>query len=293
MITFDKVTKRFGTNLALRDVSFDCHSGTVHAVTGENGAGKSTLMNVLSGLFRADSGEIRLRGKPISPARPADARRLGISTIFQELTLLPNLTIAENLFLGREPVHLGVVDRALMREHALAMMLRLGSKLDVDAYCGDLSVADQHLAEIAKGVSVDADIFIFDEPTAALNAPEVERLGELLASLKAAGKLVFYVSHRLDEIFRFCDWVSVLKDGRHVETRAAESLTRDELVSLMVGRVLSTFFPKRAQRPAAAAVALSVQDLQVDEAGPSVSFELGAARLSGWQGSRARASAAS
>ncbi len=284
MISFDKVTKRFGSNLALCDVSFDCDAGTVHAITGENGAGKSTLMNLLAGLFPADSGEIRLRGKPVSPENPADARRLGISTIFQELTLLPNLTIAENLFLGREPIRRGTVDRAAMREQARSMMARLGSSMDVDAYCGDLSVADLHLVEIAKGVSVDADIFIFDEPTAALNAPEVEKLGELLATLKAAGKLVFYVSHRLEEIFRFCDRVSVLKDGLHVETRATQALTRDELVSLMVGRVLSKFFPARPARPDGAPVALSVDDLQVRDGGPTVSFDLRRGEIVGLAG---------
>jgi ribose transport system ATP-binding protein len=284
MISFEKVTKRFGSNVALRDVSFDCDAGTVHAITGENGAGKSTLMNLLAGLFPADGGQIRLRGTPFSPASPAEARRLGVSTIFQELTLLPNLTIAENLFLGREPLRLGTIDRSAMRAKARSMIARLGSAMDVDAYCGDLSVADLHLVEIARGVSVDADIFIFDEPTAALNAPEVERLGELLAALRAAGKLVFYVSHRLDEIFRFCDRVSVLKDGQHVETRATGSLTRDELVSLMVGRVLSQFFPARPARPDAAPVALSVEDLRVDADGPPVSFDLRCGEIVGLAG---------
>ncbi len=284
MISFDKVTKRFGSNFALREVSFDCDAGTVHAITGENGAGKSTLMNLLAGLFPADSGEIRLHGKQLSPQSPADARGLGISTIFQELTLLPNLTIAENLFLGREPVRHGKIDRTEMRAQAGSMIARLGSSMDVDAYCGDLSVADQHLVEIAKGVSADADIFIFDEPTAALNAPEVDKLGELLASLKAAGKLVFYVSHRLDEIFRFCDRVTVLKDGQHVETRATQALTRDDLVSLMVGRVLSKFFPARPALALDAPGALSVRNLQVREGGPVVSFDVKRGEIVGLAG---------
>ncbi|PHR25781.1 MAG: ABC transporter ATP-binding protein [Hoeflea sp.] len=284
MISFDKVSKRFGSNFALRDVSFDCEAGSVHAITGENGAGKSTLMNLLAGLFPVDGGEIRLHGKQLSPKSPADARSLGISTIYQELTLLPNLTIAENLFLGREPVRLGRIDRSGMREQARSMMARLGSGMDIDTYCGNLSVADQHLVEIAKGVSADADIFIFDEPTAALNAPEVEKLGELLASLKAQGKLVFYVSHRLDEIFRFCDRVTVLKDGRHVETRETRALTRDGLVSLMVGRVLSKFFPARPARSEAAPVALSVRDLQVQEGGPAVSFDVERGEIVGLAG---------
>ena len=284
MISFDKVTKRFGSNFALRDVSFDCDAGSVHAITGENGAGKSTLMNLLAGLFPADGGEIRLHGKQLSPKSPAEARRLGISTIYQELTLLPNLTIAENLFLGREPLRLGMIDRSEMRKQAQSMIARLGSGMDVDDYCGNLSVADQHLVEIAKGVSADADIFIFDEPTAALNAPEVQKLGELLANLKAQGKLVFYVSHRLDEIFRFCDRVTVLKDGQHVETRATQALTRDDLVSLMVGRVLSKFFPVRPELSETAPVALSVKDLQVDDGGPTVSFDVKRGEIVGLAG---------
>jgi ribose transport system ATP-binding protein len=284
MISFDKVTKRFGSNLALRDVSFDCDSGTVHAITGENGAGKSTLMNLLAGVFPADGGQIRLRDKPFSPQSPADARRLGVSTIFQELTLLPNLTIAENLFLGREPLRHGMVDRLAMREKARSMIARLGSRMDVDAYCGDLSVGDLHLVEIARGVSVDADIFIFDEPTAALNAPEVEKLGDLLASLRAAGKLVFYISHRLDEIFRFCDRVSVLKDGQHVATRATRSTTRDELVSLMVGRELSHFFPARPAPREPASIALSVAGLRVGADGPPISFQLARGEIVGLAG---------
>ena len=284
MISFDKVTKRFGSNLALCDVSFDCAAGSVHALTGENGAGKSTLMNLLAGVFPVDGGEIRMRGAPIAPGQPSDAQRLGISTIFQELTLLGNLTIAENLFLGREPMRRGMIDRAEMRTRARMALARLGSTLDVDTFCGELSVADQQLVEIAKGVSTEADVFIFDEPTAALNAPEVEKLGELLASLKAAGKLVFYVSHRLDEIFRFCDQVTVLKDGAHVETRPAEGLGRDELVSLMVGRVLSQFYPERPSLSPNDPVALEVDRLQIEAGGPLVSFSLRRGEILGLAG---------
>jgi ribose transport system ATP-binding protein len=284
MISFDRVTKRFGAAHALRDVSFDCHAGSVHAVTGENGAGKSTLMNLLAGVFQADEGEIRLRGKAIRPETPRQAQRLGVSTIFQELTLLPNLTIAENMFLGHEPVRRGIVDRARMRQLAGTALARLSHSLDVDAICGDLSIADQQLVEIAKGISTDADVFIFDEPTAALNAPEVEKLGELIASLKAAGKLIFYVSHRLDEIFRFCDRVTVLKDGAHVVTRQIDGLRRDDLVSLMVGRTLSQFYPPRSVRDVHAPVALRVDDLQVGRRGKRVSFTLHRGEILGLAG---------
>ncbi len=272
VISFDKVTKRFGSNVALSDVCLDGVAGSVHAITGENGAGKSTLMNLLAGVHRPDEGRILLRGEAVWLDSPHHAQRLGISTIFQELTLLPNLTVAENLFLGREPAHRGMVDRRAMRARAEVALRRLGSRIGVDEYCGELSVADQQLVEIAKGISADADIFIFDEPTAALNAPEVEKLGELIASLKAEGKLIFYVSHRLDEIFEFCDQVSVLKDGLHVATRAARDLTHDELISLMVGRVLTQFYPARKPPQKSLPSALDVSGLIPVAGGMPLSF---------------------
>jgi ribose transport system ATP-binding protein len=284
MISFSNITKRFGTNLALSGVSFGAQAGSVHAVTGENGAGKSTLMNLLGGFFAPDEGEIRLRGELVAWDRAGRRRTPGVSSIHQELSLLPNLTVAENLFLGREPVRAGLIDRSALGTQAAQVLARLGNALDVDAYCGDLSVADQQMVEIAKGISVDAEVFIFDEPTAALNAPEVERLGDLLASLRSAGKLVFYVSHRLEEIFRFCDTVTVLKDGRHVVTRPTDGLTREDLVSLMVGRVLSQFFPPRSTGPATPDVALEVRSLRPADGAPDVSFALRRGEILGLAG---------
>ncbi len=284
LVSFDKVVKRFGSNVALSEVSVDCAAGSVHAVTGENGAGKSTLMNLLAGVHRPDEGRILLRGEAAWLDSPHDAQRSGISTIFQELTLLPNLTVAENLFLGREPTRRGMVDRRVMRARAEVALKRLGSRIGVDEYCRELSVADQQLVEIAKGISADADIFIFDEPTAALNAPEVEKLGELIASLKSEGKLIFYVSHRLDEIFKFCDQVSVLKDGQHVATRAARDLTHDELISLMVGRVLTQFYPARKPLQRSSNSALDVSGLVAAEGGPSVSFAVRRGEILGLAG---------
>jgi ribose transport system ATP-binding protein len=283
LVAFDRVTKRFGSTEALTAVSLVGHAGSVHAVTGENGAGKSTLMNLLAGVHRPDEGEMRLSGRRVELRSPSEARAAGISTIFQELTLLPNLTVAENMFLGREPRRSGLIDRTAMRKAARAALDRLGSHISENAWCGELSVGEQQLVEIAKGISADAQIFILDEPTAALNAPEVEKLAALIASMKAAGRLVFYISHRLDEIFRFCDTVSVLKDGYHVATAPVAELDRDRLVSLMVGRTLGQLYPPRtAARPGRPA--LSIAGLRMTAQSPAVTFTLARGEILGLAG---------
>ncbi len=284
LVSFDSVTKRFGHTEALGDLSLSGIGGTVHAVTGENGAGKSTLMNLLAGVYHPDSGTIRLRGNLVKFENPAQARRAGISSIFQELTLLPNLTIAENLFLGREPHHAGLIKRRIMRQKAKEALNLVKSTADVDAYCGELSVAEQQLVEIAKGMMAEADVFILDEPTAALNAPEVAILGELIQSLKAAGKLVFYISHRLEEIFRFCDTVSVLKDGRHVATEAVADIDHERLISLMVGRTLGQLYPVRDPQRSRRDTAIEVSDLVVSRPNRKVSFSLRRGEILGLAG---------
>ncbi len=284
LVEFVNVTKSFGSTVALGSVSLTGMPGTVHAVTGENGAGKSTLMNLLAGVHQADAGEIRLRGESIVLASPNEARAAGISTIFQELSLLPNLTVAENMFLGHEPRRLGLIDRQAMRAKAATALERLGSTIDVDAYCGELSVAEQQIVEIARGITSDVDIFILDEPTAALNAPEVERLAALILSMKSAGKLVFYISHRLEEIFRFCDVISVMKDGEHVATRPARDLDHDTLVSLMVGRTVGQLFPDRPETEPPYQPLLSVRGLQPGPGLPDVSFDLNRGEILGLAG---------
>lgn len=284
LVEFDDVTKSFGSTVALGSVSLKGEAGTVHAITGENGAGKSTLMNLLAGVHVPDSGVIRLHGKRALLTTPNEARNAGISIIFQELTLLPNLTVAENMFLGREPRRGGAVDRRTMRSVARTALDRLGSSIEADSYCGELSVAAQQIVEIAKGIAADVEIVILDEPTAALNAPEVERLGELIRSMKAEGKLVFYISHRLDEIFRFCDVVSVLKDGKHVATRPVETLDHGQLVSLMVGRTLGQLYPKRPATLEPRKPALSIAGLKAAPGLAEVSFELARGEILGLAG---------
>jgi ribose transport system ATP-binding protein len=276
LIAVRNVSKSFGPTVALKDVSVTGHAGSIHAITGENGAGKSTLMKLLAGVHRPDAGELFVAGRALQLSDPAAARRAGISTVFQELTVLPNLTVAENLMLGREPTRLGWLGRAEMQREAREVLDRIGIGLDPRRSCGSLTVGEQQLVEIAKGVSTDARVFIFDEPTAPLNRAEVDKLEGLLKSLQAQGKLVFYISHRLDEIFRLCDTVTVLKDGRHVATEPIEALTTDRLITLMVGRPMQALFPPRpsANATLCGSAALEVRSLTPLPGSASVSLTL-------------------
>ena len=273
LIVVRGASKTFGSTTALRDVSLTGRTGSIHAITGENGAGKSTLMKLLAGVYQPDDGELLIGGRAVHLHSPAAARRAGISTVFQELTVLPNLSVAENLLLGREPTRAGLLSRGEMLREAREVLGRIGIDLDPQRSCGSLTVGEQQLVEIAKGVSTEAAVFIFDEPTAPLNRAEVDKLEALLKSLKAQGKLVFYISHRLDEIFRLCDTVTVLKDGLLVTTEPIEALTSDRLISLMVGRPLQALFPPR-HRSEPGSAALDVRTLTPKPGGPTVSLVL-------------------
>jgi ribose transport system ATP-binding protein len=277
------VSKFFGSTRALHDVTLRAHAGRIHAVTGENGAGKSTLMKLLAGVFQPDAGELRLDGRPLRLRSPADARAAGVSTVFQEPTVLPNLTVAENVLLGHEPQKAAMLDRAAMRSAAVAAMQRVGLNLDPDGPCAALSIAEQQMLEIAKGVSRDARIFIFDEPTAPLNRAEVDALEVLLRQLRASGKVILYISHRLDEVFRFCDDVTVLKDGRWVTTQASASLDADALIACMVGRPMNALFPTFAEKDSAETV-LEMRHLRLTANGPAVRFALRRGEIVGLAG---------
>ena len=241
-------------------------------------------MKLLAGVYPPDSGKIALMGREMRFGSAAGARKAGVSTVFQELTLLPNLTIAENVFLGREPRRYGFVDRTSMRRRTRAVLDHIGVDLNADVACGDLAVAEQHLVEIAKGAAAEASVIIYDEPTAALDAPGVDKLVRLIGEQKKAGKLIFYISHRLDEIFRLCDTTTVLKDGKHVLTCPTADLTRGDLVSLMVGRELGQFYPKRGAPPAEASVALSVEAFVAVAGRAAVSFEVNRSEIVGLAG---------
>ena len=277
------MSKAFGAVAALQDVSLTGHAGSIHAITGENGAGKSTLMKLLAGVYQPDAGALLIDGRLRTLPNPAAARRAGISTVFQELTVLPNLTVAENLLLGREPGRFGWLGRSAMEGEARAVLSRIGIDIDPRRACGSLSISEQQLVEIAKGVSTDASVFIFDEPTAPLNRAEVDKLEALIHALKADGKLIFYISHRLDEIFRLCDTVTVLKDGRWVATDPVDALTHDALITLMVGRPLQALFPPRAAGVPGAA-ALDVRSLTPAPRAASATLQLRRGEIVGMGG---------
>ncbi|MDX3192205.1 sugar ABC transporter ATP-binding protein [Streptomyces sp. MN03-5084-2B] len=231
------VTKRFPGTLALDDVGFALAPGEVHALVGENGAGKSTLIKVLTGVHRPDEGEIRHLGEPVTFKRPIDAQRAGISTIYQEVNLVPLMSIAGNVFLGREPrTKTGLVDWRRMYADARELLKGYGVDNDVRHPLHTLGVGAQQMVALARAVSADAKVVIMDEPTSSLEPREVETLFEVLHRLHAEGIAIVYVSHRMDELYRVCDSVTVLRDGRVVHSGPLKPLPRIELVSLMLGR---------------------------------------------------------
>jgi len=238
------ISKRFGATQALSDVSLDLVAGEIHALVGENGAGKSTLVKILAGVHQPDSGTILLDGTPVQIGGPAEARALGIAVVHQEPRLFPDLTVAENVFIGHAPAgRLGSIDWGATRRAAEALFAELDVQFDVNAPVRGLSMADQQLIEIAKSLSVEARVLILDEPTASLSAHEVERLFAIVRRLRQRGASILFVSHRLDEVFALCDRATVFRDGRHVVTLPTSQLTTADLVRHMVGRAVS-LFPK-------------------------------------------------
>jgi ribose transport system ATP-binding protein len=241
------VSKAFPGVQALSDVSFAIDSGEVHALVGENGAGKSTLMKILAGAIQPDSGQLFWRGQALSLPNPAAAQRLGVSIIYQEFNLLPDLSVAENVLLNREPrTRWGTLDWRLLNERTRALIKQLEIDIDPEAEVSSLTVAQQQIVEIVKALAIDAQLIIMDEPTAALNTTEVGHLFDLVARLKQRGSSVIFISHRLDEVFRISDRITVLKDGQLVTTQLAARLNHEEIVRLMVGRRLSDAFPPKA-----------------------------------------------
>jgi ribose transport system ATP-binding protein len=243
-LTMQGVSKRFPGVLALDSVDFDVRPGEVHALMGENGAGKSTLMKILSGVYHLDKGEVRLAGKPVNIGDPRAAQRHGIAIIHQELNQVPELRAFENFFLGRERhSRLGIVNERTMRKETAQWLGRLGLELDPNRKLRELRVAERQLLEIGKAMSLQAQIMVMDEPTTALNAEEVAQLFEVVRRLRANGMGIVYISHRIDEIFRISDRVTVLRDGKLVGTKPVGEVTRDSLIKMMVGRELRDMYP--------------------------------------------------
>ena len=278
------ITKRFPGVLALDQVSLALHAGEVHMVMGENGAGKSTLMKILCGAYRADEGQILANGKVVTVRDASDARRLGVAVIFQEYSLVPHLSIAQNICLGREPLNrLGLVDQARMHDDARAVLDRLQLDLDTRREVHGLGVAQQQMVEIAKALSQDARVLVLDEPTAALSDRETERLFELISELRRQGVAMAYISHRMDEVFRLGDRVTVLRDGKRVACMPAGEAAPDELVTMMVGRKVDMSY-HRGERPMAGECLLELQGVSAENGIRNVSLKVHAGEIVGLSG---------
>ena len=277
------ISKQFPGVQALDDVHLTVEAGTVHALMGENGAGKSTLMKVLAGIYHAEAGRIELGGKEVHVPDSATALRLGIAMIHQELAPVPEMTVAENIYLGREPVNrLGLVDRATMVRNAQAVFDKWSIDINPRRQMKSLSVAQMQMVEIAKAISTDARLIVMDEPTSAISEREVAHLHRMIASLKSSGVAVIYITHKMDEVFRISDFVTVFRDGKHVATLPAAELDRQKLITLMVGRELTHLFPK--EEAPIGDIALSVRGLTRNGVISDISFDLRRGEILGLAG---------
>lgn len=278
------ITKEFPGVRALNGVSFDCRPGEVHALVGENGAGKSTLMKVLSGVYQAEAGQIYFQGEQVAFKHPLESLAHGISVIYQEFSLLPDRTVAENIFLGREPVKRGILDRTAMRDATSKVLSMFGDRhsFNADTLVGNLDVAQQQMVEIAKALSLDAQLIVMDEPTAALNDAECELLFGLVDELRNQGRSIVYITHRMREIRRLANRVTVIKDGSvaaHFDTVP----DTDDIVEAMVGRALGQFYPDLAHASEIGEVVLKVAGGQ-NAALRDIHLELRSGEITGFAG---------
>ena len=283
VLSLSGVTKTFPGVLALEDVHLDLYRGEVHAVCGENGAGKSTLMKIISGVFQPDSGIIKYQGQERRFASSLEAEAAGIAIIHQELNLVPHLSVAENIYLAREPRLGPFVDRKRLAADARVCLERLGVDIDPQASVRSLSVAQQQMVEIAKALSMDAEVLIMDEPTSSLTESETRLLFNVINDLKRSGAGILYISHRLDEMAEIVDRVTVLRDGRHISTDIFRSVTIDTIVARMVGRPLEDKFPPKRSRPVDEVI-FSATGLTRKGAFDDVSFTLRRGEILGFAG---------
>ena len=277
------VRKAFPGVLALDDVSFRLKRGQVHALMGENGAGKSTLMKIIAGIYQPDSGSFRLKGQEIRLNSPLDALQYGIAMIHQELNLMNYMTVAENIWIRREPLNaFGFVRHDEMRRRTQELFDQLDIKIDPEVEVRDLSVANRQMVEIAKAVSYDSDVLIMDEPTSALTETEVGHLFRIIRTLKAQGKGIVYITHKMNELFEIADQVSVFRDGRFVGEQASADVTRDDIIRMMVGRDVTQMFPKTVVP--IGDVILSVKNLTLGKRFHDISFDLRKGEILGLAG---------
>jgi len=278
-----KVVKTFGAVVALRSGTLTLDNGSIHALVGENGAGKSTLVKIIAGLYQPDSGEFLLNDEPVSFSSTAQAKAAGIAVIYQEPTLFPDLTVTENIFMGRQPLRsFGRIDRKAMHAEALALFQRLGVRINPDRPARGLSIADQQIIEIAKAISLDARVLIMDEPTAALSGVEVDRLFAVARSLRDEGRALLFISHRFDEVFALCDVVTVMRDGSYIATELIADTDVDTIVRQMVGRDVADLFPK--QEATIGDVVLDVQGLTSAGIFDDISFQVRSGEIVGLAG---------
>lgn len=277
------ISKRFGTVQALHNAQLEVRAGEIHAVMGENGAGKSTLMKILSGVYTADSGEILFEGQHITPANPRDALARGIAIVHQELSVVPPLTVAENIFPGRLPQNaLGFVRYQQLYADARAVLRQLDVDIDPRTPLEQLSIANQQLVEIAKTLTLQCKLIILDEPTSALTEREAETLFGLLRKLAADGVGILYISHKLSEVLALCDRITVLRDGQYINTVNIQDVTADDIVRMMVGRDIGDFYPPKSS--GRGAPLLEVRGLQLREGAPLNNFTLHRGEVLGFAG---------
>ena len=282
-VTMKGISKSFGPVRVLDGVDFSVAGGEIHALVGENGAGKSTLMKIMSGAYTTDGGSILIDGEAVTIRSTRDAEALGIAIIHQELNMIPQLSVMDNLFLGREPNHFGVIERGRMHEDAASWLSKVGaSRIDVNRNAETLSIGLQQLVEIAKTLSLNTRVLIMDEPTASLTDREIDTLFGIMRDLRSRGVGIVYVSHRMEEIFKICDKVSVLRDGHFIAERAVAETGFDEIVKMMVGRELKERFPKRESPPGA--VRFKVEDLADEGHVSGIHFEVRAGEVLGIAG---------
>ncbi|MBM4464323.1 MAG: sugar ABC transporter ATP-binding protein [Chloroflexi bacterium] len=284
ILELQEISKSFPGVQALDGVDFNLRAGEVHALVGENGAGKSTLIKVVSGVHQPDAGEIQFQGRSVTFANPLIAQQHGIAAIYQEPTLFPDLDVAENIFMGRQPLQPVTrrINRRQMYEEAGKLLRSLGMNLDPHTRVRGLSFADQQMVEIAKALSVNAQVLIMDEPTSALTLREVANLFRIARQLRDAGTAIAFISHRLEEAFELADRITVLRDGHYIGTRAVHDVTLDEVIHMMVGRTLDNMFPK--QEVEQGEVMLRVDGLTKEGLFYDVSFELHRGEILGLAG---------
>ena len=283
LLEVEHVRKTFPGVVALDDVQFRLRPGTVHALMGENGAGKSTLMKIIAGIYTPDTGDFRLKGQDVRLDSPLHALEYGIAMIHQELNLMQFMTVAENIWIRREPLNrFGFVDHGRMRQMTAELFARLNINIDPEIEVRDLSVANRQMVEIAKAASYESDVLIMDEPTSALTEREVAHLFTIIRTLKAQGKGIVYITHKMNELFDIADEVSVFRDGKYVGTHAAGDVTRDDIIRMMVGREITQMFPKEAVP--IGDVVLSVEGLTLGDTFRNISFDVRAGEIVGMSG---------